>query len=226
MSKTIAIILARAGSKRLPGKNKLLLAGIPMISHTLRAAKTCTFIDKVLVSSDDLGIKEIAQSEGVDFYLRPDSLAHDKATSVDAMLDVLVNLKEKNEIYDNCVLLQPTSPLRNSKHITECLSQFLPSRAKSSISVTEVFPHPHYCYKQNDGQLISLKNEISLEEKILAPNGAIYAVRVSDFLKFKSFHIPTCLAFPMGKEESCDVDYLWEFKACEALLQKNRGETQ
>jgi CMP-N,N'-diacetyllegionaminic acid synthase len=113
----LAIIPARGGSKRLPNKNILNLAGKPLIEWSIDAALKSKYIDKVVVSSDDENILKIAKDK-CDIIKRPKELATDTASSIDVIKHVLDNLEKK---YDYIVLLQPTSPLRNEKHIDEAI---------------------------------------------------------------------------------------------------------
>jgi len=106
--KNIVIIPARGGSKRLPNKNMRMLAGIPLIVHSINYAKANN-IDKIVVSTDDFKIKEIALKNKVDVIERPKELSGDLATTVSAMKHVLENIEEA---FDNVILLQPTNPLR------------------------------------------------------------------------------------------------------------------
>ena len=109
----LAIIPARGGSKRLPRKNILDLSGRPMISWSIDAGLKSKYIDKVVVSSDDDEILDIAKKFKAETVKRPGELASDIATSNDVVKHALENIEE----HDYIVLLQPTSPLRNCKHI-------------------------------------------------------------------------------------------------------------
>jgi len=118
MNKTfLAIIPARGGSKRLPRKNLLDLCGKPLIAWSIEAALKSKYISKVIVSSDEEEILNIAKEYKADFIKRPDELASDTATTFDALKHTLENVEK----YDYVVLLQPTSPLRDEKHIDEAI---------------------------------------------------------------------------------------------------------
>ena len=118
MNKTfLAIIPARGGSKRLPRKNILDLCGKPLISWSIEAALKSKYISKVVVSSDDEEILNISSNFGADIIKRPYELANDTATTFDTVKHTIDNF----ENYDYIVLLQPTSPLRNEKHIDEAI---------------------------------------------------------------------------------------------------------
>ena len=106
----IAIVPARGGSKRLPGKNLLLLGGKPLLQWTLEAASASKYLDEIIVSSDDPEILSVATENGVSAKLRPNELSSDTAGTVDT---ILYALSKYAEDFDYVVLLQPTSPLRN-----------------------------------------------------------------------------------------------------------------
>ena len=129
----LAIIPARGGSKRLPHKNVLKLAGKPLIAWSIDAGLQSQYIDKVIVTSDDDEILNIAKQFKGEVIKRPEELASDTATSFDAIKHTIENVEK----YDYIVLLQPTSPLRNFKHIDNAI-KLLESK-KANQEYHEVF---------------------------------------------------------------------------------------
>ena len=113
----IAIVPARGGSKRLPRKNVLPLGGKPLIQWTLDAAKASKVIDRIVVTTDDDAVLEIADQSQVEAIRRPDELASDTATTVDTVLHALDSLAERGITARRMLLLQPTSPLRGAGDI-------------------------------------------------------------------------------------------------------------
>lgn len=113
--KTLGLIPARAGSKRLPGKNTRQLAGMPMVEWTIRAAMTCGALDRVAVTSDDNAVNEIAFDWSADVLERPAHLATDEASSYDVVRWALK--LSGYEDFTHVMLLQPTSPLRTADDI-------------------------------------------------------------------------------------------------------------
>ena len=115
-NKTIAIIPARGGSKRLPGKNIMLLDGLPLIAHSLLFAKAnSAIIDEIYVSTDDVAIKEIALQYGAKVMDRPSELSGDLQPTVTALKHVLENIDE----VENVIVLQPTNPLRKPPNLSQ-----------------------------------------------------------------------------------------------------------
>ena len=132
--KSIIIIPARGGSKRLPGKNLKLLAGKPLIAHSLYYAKINANdnID-IVVTTNDSEIKTFARGQGVQVIDRPERISKDDSSTVSALKHVLQNI---NESYDNVILLQPTNPLRPIYLLNEALEIFSKGNYESLMTVS------------------------------------------------------------------------------------------
>ncbi len=127
----LAIIPARGGSKRLPRKNILNLAGKPLIAWTIEAALQSKYIDKVLVTSNDDEILKVSNDYGASTIKRPMHLSQDNSTSFEAISHAIENTQE----FDYIVLLQPTSPLRTSGHIDEAIQLIFQKKSDAIIFV-------------------------------------------------------------------------------------------
>lgn len=134
MSKTIAIIPARGGSKRLPGKNTMLLGGIPLLVHSILFAQQQDAITAVYVSTDDAHIKEVALHYGAQVIDRPSELSGDLEPTVSALKHVLASLTEK---VDTVVVLQPTNPLRPVNLFQEAWQVFTKNQVASLFTVSQ-----------------------------------------------------------------------------------------
>lgn len=132
--RTIAIIPARGGSKRLPGKNTMLLGGIPLLAHSILFAQQQDAITAVYVSTDDAHIKEVALHYGAQVIDRPSKLSGDLEPTVSALKHVLESLTEK---VDTVVLLQPTSPLRPENLFQEAWQVFTKNQVASLFTVSQ-----------------------------------------------------------------------------------------
>ena len=122
--KILAIIPARGGSKAIPKKNIIDLLGKPLLYYSVKSAKESKYIDKVIVSTDDDEIAEIGKKLGADVpFLRPEEISGDKAKSIDAFIHAIKELEKLEEKYDYILLLQNTSPLRQSWHIDEAIEK-------------------------------------------------------------------------------------------------------
>ena len=221
----LAIIPARGGSKRLPRKNILDLCGKPLIAYTIEAALKSKYIDKVIVSSDDEEILNISKKIGADIIKRPIDLANDTATTFDAIKHTIENVEK----YDYIVLLQPTSPLRNEKHIDEAMELLEKKKADAIVSVCEMEHSPLWSNTlPKDGNMNNfLKDEILNKrsqdlEKYYRLNGAIYICKTDKLLENKSFFLKdNIFAYIMDREYSIDIDEEIDFKIAEVLM-KNK----
>jgi len=219
----LAVIPARGGSKRLPRKNVLPLCGKPLISWSIEAAKNSKYIDDIIVTSDDKEILKIAKQHNIISQKRPTKLASDTATSFDTVKHVL----ENNKKYDYFILLQPTSPLRTTKHIDEAIELLLQKKANNVISMCEV-EHPvqwntkldkNHCL---DKFIKNINTKQSQEQDVhYRLNGAIYIIKTKVFLKEKSFFSKKkSFAYLMSQESSIDIDHQLDFDIAKIVLKR------
>ena len=228
MNKTfLAIIPARGGSKRLPRKNLLDLCGKPLIAYSIEAALKSKYISKVIVSSDDEEILNIAKEYKADFIKRPDELASDTATTFDALKHTLENVEK----YDYVVLLQPTSPLRTEKHIDEAIELLKEKNADAIISVCEMEHSPLWSNTLDENLDMSnfLRDEVLNKRSQDLPkyyrlNGAIYICKTDKLLENKGFFLKENIyAYKMNKKHSVDIDEEIDFIIAEKLMQHNNN---
>jgi CMP-N-acetylneuraminic acid synthetase len=132
--KTIAIVPARGGSKRIPKKNVQLLGGIPLFVHSILYAKeNSDVIGDIYVSTDDTEIKNIALRFGVKVVDRPVSISGDLEPTVSSLKHVLQSIESDVE---NVVLLQPTNPLRPQNLLKESFEKFQKENHESLFTVS------------------------------------------------------------------------------------------
>jgi len=124
MESVTAIITARGGSKGIPGKNIIEVNGKPLIAYTIEAALNCSMIGECYVTTDDNEIKRVGLRYGAEIIDRPSAFATDDASSQDAVSHALDQLSTRGKTPEYFALLQPTSPLRTSTHITQCIELF------------------------------------------------------------------------------------------------------
>jgi CMP-N,N'-diacetyllegionaminic acid synthase len=226
----VAVIPARGGSKRLPGKNLLPLAGKPLICHSIDAARGCKFVGDVYVSTEDGKIAETASKAGAKVIDRPSSLAGDEATSRDVVLHALDVLDEAGCEYELFALLQPTSPLRTASHLSECIASFLGGNYGCGISICESEHHPSkMLVLDSNGTLKPLTRADELERpqqslpKVYRQNGAIYLMRKRDFReRAQGFYLPPAMPFVMQQEDSIDIDTALDFELASVLMEARR----
>lgn len=220
--KVLALIPARGGSKGLPRKNVLEAGGKPLIAWTILAAQQSSYIEEVVLSSDDDEIiaTALAWNCAVPFR-RPDILASDTASSMDVVLHALDQLPG----FDYVVLLQPTSPLRTAAHIDAAFELMKKSDAPCCVSVCEVDQSPYWMYTLDiAGKLIGVMPSEStfMRRQDLPPvytlNGAIYIARVDWLRRNKSFLSAETVAYVMGKQDSIDIDTIQDFSKFCSLI--------
>lgn len=219
----LAIVPARGGSKRLPRKNVLDLAGKPLITWTLEAARNSKYIDKIVVSSDDAEILQIADDLRVGIIKRPNELAGDTATTFSVIEHVLQQNIGK---FDFIVLLQPTSPLRNAHHIDEAIELLAQKNADAIISVCETEHSPLWTNTlPEDGSMnFFLSSEIKNKRSQDLPryfrlNGAIYICSVDKLNECQTLLIDkNSYAYKMALSDSVDIDTQLDFTIAEIQL--------
>lgn len=228
--KILAIIPARGGSKGIPGKNILPIAGKPLLAWTIKAALESKLIDRTIVSSDDEGILRIASKFGAEPVKRPKSMAGDKSPFNLLIFHALGYLKKKEKyVPDVLVYLQPTSPLRNSKDIDQALSS-LKGKATGVLSVYEIdnkFLKSFIINKDGFIQGVSNNNFPFMNRqdlpKIFMSNGAIYVVKRGFFLKTGRLFSNKTVPFVMDDEKSLDIDSVEDLKKAEKILRNQKN---
>lgn len=221
----LTIIPARGGSKRLPRKNILNLAGKPLIAWTIEAGLQSKYIDKVLVTSDDDEILKVSNDYGASTIKRPMHLSQDNSTSFEAISHAIENTEE----FDYIVLLQPTSPLRTSGHIDEAIQLIFQKNSDAIISVTEMEHSPLWANTLPENESMDYflreedKNKRSQDlETYYRLNGAIYISLTETLINTGSFfHKTGAYAYKMDNRSSIDIDNLIDFKFAEFLCGLN-----
>lgn len=225
-SKTFLVIIpARGGSKRLPRKNVLELAGKPLIVWSIEAGLKSKYIDKVVVTSDDDEILSISKKSGAEIIKRPDYLANDTAKTFDAIKHTIENMQK----YDYIVLLQPTSPLRNEFHIDEAIELLELKKADAIVSVCEMEHSPLWSntLPKDDNMNSFLKDEVLNKrsqdlETYYRLNGAIYICKTEKLLSEESFFLKdNIFAYKMDRLNSIDIDEEIDFKIAKSLIESS-----
>lgn len=211
---TIAIIPARGGSKGIPRKNLMSLAGRPLIAYAIEAALTAQSVDKVIVSTDDKEIAEVSKKLGAEVpFLRPTELSDDNAPMLGVLCHAL-QWCEQTDAVDALVLLQPTSPLRTHTHIDEAVALFFKHTPSSVVSVMNV-PHQY-----NPFSVMTLENNqlrpfmadgssfVRRQDKprVYARNGPAVLVCDPKTLKSGKLYGAHCVPYLMDEHASLDID--------------------
>ena len=216
--KVIAIIPARGGSKGIPRKNLVNFSGKPLIQWSIDAALKSTYITDVVVSSDDDEILNVAQeNKGVLAIKRPIELAQDSSKTAPVLTHVLESLNGIK--YDYLILLQPTSPLRTAEDIDLAFEKLLNSKATSLISVCELEHHPYKSFKLDEKGYLQgiINNDYPFYPRQSLPktyraNGAIYIIKVNDFIKDETLFTNKATHFEMSIDASLDIDAITDLR--------------
>jgi CMP-N-acetylneuraminic acid synthetase len=123
----VGIILARGGSKRLPRKNVKLLCGKPLVAHSIETALQSKYINKVVLSTEDAEIKDVARAFGAEVIDRPVELAQDETKSAPCVVHAVEELEKQGYKPDIVILLQPTSPNKTVKMIDDVIEKLINS---------------------------------------------------------------------------------------------------
>lgn len=230
-SMILALITARGGSKGLPRKNILLMHGVPLIGWSIKAADECMNISDCYVSSEDPEILDVSKSLGAIPIERPAELALDESSSEDVIMHFIDQLHHKGIYPEEIVLLQPTSPLRNGRHIDEALDIYKLNNADCVISVFEPKHSPVKAYKLGDGGrlegLYSAQAPYQARQSLpraFQPNGAIYIISVKAFLKEGGIPKSNVYPYLMGELDSVDIDDQEDFEYAEWIMRR-KNET-
>lgn len=230
----LALIPARGGSKGLPGKNILPLAGHPLIAYSIEAALTTPGITRVIVSTDSEEIAEVARRYGAEVpFLRPAAYAADDSLDIDVFIHALTWLQE-NENYapDLVVQLRPTSPIRHVADIQNCIGRLAEQPNADSLRiVTQAFHTPYKMWQlgKDDGQamqpLLSLEGvaEPYNQPRQSLPTvywqiGTLDVIRPRVILEQKSMSGQNILPYVVAQERAIDIDDLASFQRAEAYI--------
>lgn len=230
----LALVPARGGSKGLPGKNIRPLAGKPLIGWSIEQARGCRYFDRVAVSTDSSEIAEVGRAFGAEVpFLRPPELASDKASSIDVILHALDFYAANGEAFDWLALIEPTSPLRETKDLDAAVEQLHATpEAESIVGVCRVEnAHPAFLTRMegaflrpfvSGGSAHARRQDI---EPLYFFEGSLYIAQVDSLRSRRAFYHEKTLGFAMAKWKSFEVDDLVDFLIIERLLQaKLAGE--
>lgn len=222
--RTLAIIPARGGSKRIPGKNLRPFLGRPLLQWSIEFARRVPDFARVVVSTDDAQIAAHCQREAAEVQLRPAELASDTAASVDVALHVLATLEASGQSFDAVALLQPTSPVRDIARWRAAFD-LIARGADAVIGVSPAQTHPLHVFRTGPGGQLAPWSDASglqLRSQDLPPavsvNGSLYLIRSAQLREHCTF-FPGDTRGVMcdGPCEDLDLDTEADWIAAEAL---------
>jgi CMP-N,N'-diacetyllegionaminic acid synthase len=227
--RTLGVIPARGGSKGVPGKNLRTVAGRPLLAYTADAARESRRLSRVIVSTDDAALREVAQGLRLEVpFMRPKELAKDDTLMLPVLQHAVRAMKDLGFSAEAVVLLQPTSPLRRGEHIDRAVDLLVSSGAESVVTVVEV-PHQYNpaSVMRLDGERLKpfLHGPLILRRqdkpRVFARNGPAVLVVRTDVLDRDSLYGDDCRPLLMSAEESVDVDTADDFEVIERLLARS-----
>jgi CMP-N,N'-diacetyllegionaminic acid synthase len=230
----LALITARGGSKRLPGKNVRPLGGKPLIQWTVEASLACPLVHRTILSTDDLAIADAARACGCEVpFMRPEALAHDTASSVDVVRHALATAGDG---FDWLVLLQPTSPFRTADDIARGIAQLQAAGGRSLIAVAEPEKSPHLMFHRRADSTLQSVTGIRLADlrhtrtqdlpESYEINGALYVVHIPWFLESGTLFDDDTLSLVMPRSRSANIDTALDFAVAEAWWREGLVEQQ
>jgi len=222
MSNTIAIVLARGGSKGIPRKNVMDFCGKPLVAWSIIHAKETPGIDRVFLSSDDDEILNIGKEYGAELIIRPEEFASDEASSESAVEHALTTFNFNPEIV---VMLEPTAPLRRKDDLEKCINQFKSEDWDSGFSgaILEDFL---IWTKNDDEELVSVNYDYVRQTRRqdrkpdYVENGAIYIFK-PEILKMNNRFGGKIGIFMMDFWQSFEIDNPEDWEFVESLYRKN-----
>ncbi len=219
--KTLAMITARGGSKRIPRKNIKEFNGKPIIAYSIEAALDSGVFDEVMVSTDDEEIAEIARNYGAKVpFLRSEKTSNDYATTTDVIEEVLETYKERGEEYDIFCCIYPTAPFITSKRLKDAVEELSRSDADSLIPVVRFSYPPQRAMEVHDGRLVFRQPEnLKKRSQDLEPHfhdaGQFYVVRSESFFKNHGIMVGDILPMELSELEVQDIDNEVDWKLAE-----------
>lgn len=232
--KIIATVLARGGSKGLPGKNIKPMLSKPLLGYTLEQAKVSKYIDKIVVSTDDPRIARVANKFGIETpFLRPKELANDTSPSADAVLHAIDWFKDRGEEFDVIVLLEPTSPLRKKNDIDNAIKLFVDNFniADTLLCLGKIHSdteHPIGVKIVDKGYIKPfISDGMSFYQRQQLPEafgiyGGIYIAKIENYRKTKAFLTNKTIPYFVERWQEFEIDDYINWVCVEAIMKDKK----
>lgn len=221
MGRCVAVITARGGSKRIPGKNIKDFCGKPIIAYSIEAAKDAQLFDDIMVSTDDNMIKEISLKYGADVpFMRSKKTSDDYATTTDVLLEVIEQYKEMGKDFDYLCCIYPTAPFVTGKKLREAMQLIKEKKVDTVMPVVE------YSFPPQRGMIIE-NHQLRFQypeysqcrsqdlEKVYHDCGQFYCINVSQFMKYKKLVMEKSMAIITNEMEVQDIDNFTDWEIAE-----------
>jgi len=215
MSRVLAIVPARGGSKGVPGKNVRMLAGRTLLDYAALAARNSGVIDRIVLSTDSDEIADAGRRAGLEVpFMRPAVLAQDDTPMLPVIQHAIDSLAAEGWATDLIVLLQPTSPLRRPSHVRDAVKMLQDSKADSVVTVTEVPRHlsPDYVMRLDDGVLRPFLDDGARVTRrqdarpAYSREGTVYAFWRATVERFGNIYGERCQPLMVDAADSLSID--------------------
>jgi CMP-N,N'-diacetyllegionaminic acid synthase len=224
--KILAVIPARGGSKGLPNKNLRPLLGKPLIAWSIEQALGSKYINEVFVSTDSEEIAQVARAYKAKVpFLRPIELATDEAKTSDVLLHFIKEIEKQNNTFTHILLLEPTSPLRETQDIDKAFEMLIRClEATSVVGISKVeAQHPSFTINLTEDQFLRSKNNFRILrrqdiEDLYFYEGSVYISTIEKYKELNNFYHNNTLGYVMPKWKSFEIDDIVDFVIVEALL--------
>jgi N-acylneuraminate cytidylyltransferase/CMP-N,N'-diacetyllegionaminic acid synthase len=229
--RVLGFVTARGGSKGLPGKNLRDLCGKPLIAWSIETALRSETIDELVVSTDSQEIADVSRRYGAEVpFLRPSALATDTATSIAVVAHAIDWLRAAGREYDILVLIEPTSPLRETHDVDAAVRQMIDAQAGAIVSVCRAdATHPAFIYRKGAGERLTpydIELATSPRRQDVEPmfflEGTVYASKIGTLLERGTFCHEGTVGYEVPKWKSPEVDDIVDFLLIEAIM-RHRG---
>ena len=229
--KILGIITARSGSKGLKNKNILKVNNRPLLYWPIKAFKGSQYIDNFIISTDSKKYQKISKKYGCEApFLRPKNIAKDNTMSFEVIKHAINFFKKKKIFYDYFVLLEPTSPLTDSKDVDACIKKLIYNKkAKALVSVSKnINMHPEYNYEVDKKKFLKIKKNFIPRRRQKLNNfyfldGSIYISEINSYLKKKTFYHSQTLANIMPKIKSFEIDDYIDLVCVNSLMKEKKN---
>jgi len=228
----LGLIPARGGSKGVPKKNIKLLAGKPLLYYTAQHAFEADLLTKIIISTEDEEIAEVAQSLGIEVpFMRPQELATDTSPSIDAVVHAIIEMEKLGEYYDAVCLLQPTNPLRDKGTIDACIQKMIDEDLDCVITTLKV-PHEHnpfwvYLEKEDGSLELSTGGTNPIPRRQSLPDayfreGSVYVTKTNIILERNTLYGDRVGGYLLDQACPINIDTMADWEKAERYFAENK----
>jgi pseudaminic acid cytidylyltransferase len=222
----LAVIPARGGSKRIPGKNLRCLEGKPLLAYTVEAALHCGMFDRVVVTTDSPEIAEAARRCGAEIpFLRDPGLSDDFVPVSAATVDALQRLDPSRSAFAHVCQLMPNCPLRTAGDILDSHEQFVRTGADSQLSVVRYgWQNPWWAMRRDEHFLLAPLLENTLTQRsqdlpeLFCPTGAVWWAKADALRREGTYHMDAKTGWEIPWRRGIDIDTEADWGMAEVLM--------